>query len=184
MRASACCSWAVCRRSVGPLNDSMLVARKLVDLTRIVCASPNYLARHGRPTEPSDLVRHSCLTLSGRLPDAVTWPFRVNGKLIRINVGGPVIADSADMLLKLAIEGVGILRLGEHIVAGSIEKGLLEPLLQDVQDPQSYPLCALMPPGRHQTLKVRAFLDFLIERLGSAPWRIGVKANRRRKFNR
>jgi DNA-binding transcriptional LysR family regulator len=44
-------------------------------------------------------------------------------------------------------------------------------LLQDVQDPQSYPLCALMPSGRHQVPKVRAFIDFLIERLGSAPWR-------------
>ena len=48
---------------MGPLEDSGLVSRKIVDLTRIVCASPSYLAKHGRPVEPSDLVRHACLTL-------------------------------------------------------------------------------------------------------------------------
>jgi DNA-binding transcriptional LysR family regulator len=165
---------------MGPLNDSGLVARKIVDLNRVVCASPSYLARRGRPVQPSDLVQHSCLTLS-RNPGSATWPFRANGKLVRVDVKGPISADSADMLLKLAIEGAGILHLSEHVVASSIQKGLLQPLLQDVQDPETYPLCALLPPGRHQAPKVRAFLDFLIERLGSAPWRIGGRRNRGRK---
>jgi DNA-binding transcriptional LysR family regulator len=158
---------------MGPLNDSGLVARKIVDLTRVVCASPSYLARHSRPVRPSDLVRHSCLTLS-RNPGSATWPFQLNGELVRVDVRGPISADSADMLLKLAIEGAGILRQSEHVVANAIQKGLLEPLLQDVQDPEKYPLLALLPPGRHQAPKVRAFLDFLIERLGSAPWRNGL----------
>ena len=161
---------------IGELNDSALVARKIVDLTRIVCASPSYLARHGRPVRPADLVQHSCLTLS-RNPGSVTWPFRVDGELVQVDVKGPVSADSADMLLGLAIEGAGILRLSEHVVAEAIQKGQLEPLLQDVQDPEKYPLWALLPPGRHQAPKVRAFLDFLIERLGPAPWRTDSKTN-------
>ena len=168
---------------MGPLNDSGLVARKIVDLARIVCASPSYLARHGRPLQPSDLIRHSCLTLS-RNPGSATWPFRTNGKVVQINVKGPISADSADMLLKLAIEGAGILRLSEHVVAGSIQNGQLQPLLQDAQDPETYPLCALLPPGRHQAPKVRAFIDFLIERLGSALWRVGITRNRVRKAMR
>jgi DNA-binding transcriptional LysR family regulator len=77
------------------------------------------------------------------------------------------------MLLQLAIGGAGILRLSEHVVARSIHEGLLQPLLQDAQDPETYPLYALLPPGRHQAPKVRVFIDFLIERLGSAPWRTG-----------
>lgn len=157
---------------MGPLEDSALVSRKIVDLSRIVCASPDYLARHGRPAKPADLVGHACLTLS-RNPGSTSWPFRINGKLTRIDVKGPLSADSADMLLQLAIGGAGILRLSEHVVARSIHEGLLQPLLQDVQDPQSYPLFALLPPGRHQAPKVKAFIDFLIERLGSAPWRVG-----------
>ena len=159
---------------MGPLEDSGLVARKIVDLRRVVCASPAYLARHGRPAEPADLVRHACLTLS-RNPGSASWPFRVDGKLVRIDVKGPVSADSADMLLQLAIGGAGILRLSEHVVAPSIREGLLQPLLQDAQDPENYPLFALLPPGRHQAPKVRVFVDFLIERLGSAPWRMGVE---------
>src|SRR5262252_1132286 len=168
---------------IGELNDSALVARKIVDLTRIVCASPSYLARHGRPVRPADLAQHSCLTLS-RNPGAATWPFRVDGELVQIDVKGTVSADSADMLLKLAIEGAGILRISEHVVAEAIAKGQLEPLLQDVQDPEKYPLWALLPPGRHQAPKVRAFLDFLIERLGPAPWRTGSTANNARTARR
>jgi DNA-binding transcriptional LysR family regulator len=155
---------------MGPLEDSGLVSRKIVDLSRVVCASPGYLARHGRPAEPADLVRHACLTLT-RNPGSASWPFRVNGKLTRIDVKGPVSADSAEMLLQLAIGGAGILRLSEHVVARSIHEGLLQPVLQDAQDPETYPLFALQPPGRHQAPKVRVFIDFLIERLGAAPWR-------------
>src|ERR1700730_12483180 len=165
---------------IGPIENSGLVSRKIVDLTRVVCASPSYLARHGRPAEPGDLVRHACLTLS-RNPGSGSWQFRINGRLTRIDVKGPASADSADMLLRLAIEGVGILRVSEHVVARSIHEGLLQALLQDAQDPESYPLYALLPPGRHQAPKVRVFIDFLIERLGSAPWRIGARRNRGRK---
>ena len=78
----------------------------------------------------------------------------------------------------LAIGGAGILRLSEHVVARSIHEGLLEPLLQDAHYPETYPLFALQPPGRHQAPKLRAFIAFLIERLGSAPWRMGAKRNR------
>jgi DNA-binding transcriptional LysR family regulator len=168
---------------MGALDDSALVARKIVDLSRIVCASPAYLARHGRPVRPADLAQHSCLTLS-RNPGATTWPFRHRGELVQIDVKGTVSADSADMLLKLAIEGAGILRISEHVVAEAIAKGQLEPLLQDVQDPEKYPLWALLPPGRHQAPKIRAFLDFLIERLGSAPWRNGSRPDHGRRRRR
>jgi DNA-binding transcriptional LysR family regulator len=168
---------------MGDLNDSALVARKIVDLTRIVCASPSYLARHGRPERPEDLAHHSCLTLS-RNPGSATWPFRVDRELVQVNVNGAVSADSADMLLGLAIEGAGILRLSEHVVADAIHTGQLEPLLQGVQDPEKYPLWALLPPGRHQAPKVRVFLDFLSERLGSTPWRTDSGASHRGKSGR
>jgi DNA-binding transcriptional LysR family regulator len=132
--------------------------------------SPRYLARYGRPVRPSDLAHHSCLTLN-RIPESATWSFRVNGQLTRVDVKGPLSADSADLLARLAIEGAGIVRLGEIAVAGAIQNGLLEPLLQDSHEPESFPLWALMPPGRQRALKVKVFLDFLVERLGSAPWR-------------
>ena len=140
---------------MGALDDSALVARKIVDLRRIVCASPGYLARHGRPVRPADLAHHSCLTLS-RNPGAATWPFRFNGELVQIDVKGTVSADSADMLLGLAIEGAGILRISEHVVAEAIEKGQLEPLLQNVQDPEKYPLWGFGVIGASTRCRVRA----------------------------
>jgi len=155
---------------VGPLNDSTLIACRIVNLTQVVCASPKYLARHGRPVRPSDLTRHACLTLS-HFPGANKWPFRVGGERVEVEVKGPVVADSAHMLLRLAIEGVGIIRFGDNIVARAIQEGLLEPLLQDLQEPENFPLWALLPPGRQRTPKVRVFLDFLTERFGGAPWR-------------
>jgi len=67
-----------------------------------------------------------------------------------VDVKGPIVADSADMLLKLAIAGAGIVRLGDIIVARAIQQGLLEPLLQDSEVPMGFPFWALMPPGRQR----------------------------------
>ena len=75
------------------------------------------------------------------------------------------------MLLRLAIEGAGIIRLGDYVVASAIRSGLLEPILEDFQEPENYPLWAVLPPGRLQTPKIRAFLDFLVANFSSAPWR-------------
>jgi DNA-binding transcriptional LysR family regulator len=154
----------------GELSSSTLVARKIADLTQVICASPHYLARHGRPEMPSDLARHSCLTLSRR-PETSVWRFRVNNRIVPIEVKGSACADSADMLVRLAIEGVGIVRLGEIAVASAIQKGLLQPLLQEMHQPESYPLWAVVPPGRQRALKVKVFLDFLSTHFATQPWR-------------
>lgn len=119
---------------IGALSDSALIARKIIDLTRTVCASPSDLARHGRPLRPADLVHHSCLTLSRNLGSA-SWPFRLGGEQVLVDVKGLVTADSADMLLGLAIEGAGILRLSEHVVAEAIQKGQLEPYCRTFKIP-------------------------------------------------
>jgi DNA-binding transcriptional LysR family regulator len=95
----------------------------------------------------------------------------MKGARVRVDVKGPIIADSAHMLLELAIEGAGIIRFGDIIVARAIQEGLLVPLLQDFQEPEKYPLWAILPPGRQRTPKVKVFLDFVMERFGSAPWR-------------
>jgi len=166
----------------GQLTDSTLVACKIVDLTQVICASPQYLARHGRPAIPSDLVRHSCLTLN-RGADSAIWSFRTNGEVVPVKVGGAVSADSADVLVKMAVEGVGIVRLGELALARVIQKGLLEPLLKDAYEPESYPLWAVLPPGRQRARAVKVFLEFLIERFRLAPWRTSARDARQAPMN-
>jgi DNA-binding transcriptional LysR family regulator len=71
----------------------------------------------------------------------------------------------------MVFEGVGIVRFGDNVVARAIQAGLLEPLLQDWEEPENFPLWAILPPGRQRAPKVKVFLDFLAERFGSAPWR-------------
>jgi DNA-binding transcriptional LysR family regulator len=154
----------------GQLSSSSLIASKIIDLTQIVCASPEYLARNGRPIVPSELTRHRCLTLNG-ISEPGTWNFKQGTDRIVIDVNSVLSADSSDVLVRLACEGVGIVRLGELAVARAISNGLLEPLLQDVQVRESYPLWALLPPGRQRSSKVKVFLEFVKERIGSAPWR-------------
>jgi DNA-binding transcriptional LysR family regulator len=155
---------------VGPLGNSSFGARKIADLTQVVCASPAYLARQGRPVHPRDLAQHACLTLN-HIQDSRTWSFNVAGETVRVDVKGPVTADSAHMLLKLATDGVGVIRFGDIIVAKAIRDGLLVPLLEDLQEPESFPLWAISQPGRHRMPRVKVFLDFLMERFGEAPWR-------------
>jgi DNA-binding transcriptional LysR family regulator len=103
----------------GKLLDSSLIACKIVDLTQIICASPEYLARHGRPLIPSDLTRHRCLILNG-IPEPTTWTFHGDNGRVAVEVRGAVSADSSDVLLRLAMEGVGIVRLGELAVARAV----------------------------------------------------------------
>ena len=154
----------------GKLPNSSLIACKIVDLTQIVCASPAYLARHGRPLVPSDLTRHRCLVLNG-IPEPTTWKFHDGTGAVAVEIKGAVSADSSDVLLRLAVEGVGIVRLGELAVGRALRNGSLEPLLLSVQVNEGYPLWALLPPGRQRSPKVKVFLEFLNERLGLAPWR-------------
>ena len=161
----------------GNLSDLTLVARKIADLTQVICASPKYLASHGKPTHPRDLVHHSCLSLI-RGPEPSPWSFRIDGHVVPVDIKRRLSSDSADLLVRLAVEGAGIVRLGEIAVASAIQKGLLVPLLQDAHEPENYPLWALMPPGRQRALKVKVFLEFLVERFGPAPWR--TQAARRR----
>ena len=155
---------------VGPLGKSALVARKIAGLTQIVCASPAYLARRGRPVHPGDLAQHACLTLS-HIPASRIWSFVAGGETIRVEVSGAAAADSAHMLLKLAIAGVGIIRFGDIIVAQAIRDGQLMPVLEDWQEPESFPLWALHQTGRQRTPRVKAFVDFLTEHFGQTPWR-------------
>jgi DNA-binding transcriptional LysR family regulator len=108
-----------------------------------------------------------------------TWLFKTDGKPIAVEVSGPVSADSSDVLVRLAVEGVGIVRLGELAVARALMNGSLVPLLQDVQVQEGYPLWALLPPGRQRSPKVKVFLEFLAEYLGRSPWRASLQTAKR-----
>jgi DNA-binding transcriptional LysR family regulator len=154
----------------GHLADSTLIARKICDWERSICASPAYLAAHGTPKKPDDLLKHNCINVNGS-PHLNRWPFENRSGVHTVEVGGKLSANNAETILQLGEAGLGIIRLGDVIVAESVRAGRLVRLLTNVHRPEPLPLQAVYPQGRHRSPKVVAFVDFLIERFSSMPWR-------------
>ncbi len=173
---------------LGPLGDANLVARKLTDFTRVVCAAPAYLARHGTPRTPDDLAQHNCLTLGG-VSGQREWPFEGRDGVRQVPVHGTITVNNAETLYELALLGIGVIRLSDVIVGPAIRDGRLVPLLVDVHRPEALPLYAVYPASRYRPLKVGAMVDFLQEKCADPPWKLPpalpagrtVAAARRRK---
>jgi DNA-binding transcriptional LysR family regulator len=154
----------------GPVDDPSLVVRKFGEIQRGLFASPEYLAHRGTPRTPEQLRDHDCIVL--RLsPSSLRWPFRINGKLRIIDIRSRVLVDSGEAALRLAIAGGGITRLADLISAQALGEGRLKSVLTESHVVEPVPLSAVYPQGRHRMPKVRAFLDFLVERFGHIPWR-------------
>jgi DNA-binding transcriptional LysR family regulator len=148
---------------MGELKDSSLVARKLCESRRIICASPDYLTIYGEPKKAADLRDHNCLTMSGA-PTFNQWTLKTSKGRETIQVDGDFIADKVDMLHQHALQGGGLVRLAEFTVEADIAAGRLVPVLercnQEVQE-----VHAVYPHREHLPSKVRVFIDFLLEHL-------------------
>ena len=145
---------------VGPLSDSNLVLVPLGTVSRIIAASPAYLDKHGTPQTPQGLMRHNCLLLSG-FARLAHWPLFENGKRVLLPVKGNVTTGSADVLLDMALAGIGIARFGDFLAEAAVADGRLIPVLSDCHDTDPTPLSALVLPGRQNIPRVRALVDFL-----------------------
>jgi DNA-binding transcriptional LysR family regulator len=154
----------------GSVQEPSLVTRKFAEIRRGLFAAPEYLKHRGTPRTPSDLREHTCITLKLSASSHL-WPFHDGGKVGTIDVGSRVLVDSGEAALRLAVAGGGIARLADLIVADALREGRLEPVLAPTHVAEPIPLSAVYPHGRHRMPKVRAFLDFLVERFSGAPWR-------------
>ncbi|MCB9766126.1 MAG: LysR family transcriptional regulator [Alphaproteobacteria bacterium] len=161
----------------GTLQDSSLIARKLGAAPRVVCASPDYLARRGRPTRPEDLRDHDCLRY-GYEATGSSWKLS-EGVVVQVN--GPLVANNGELLRKAAVRGLGVCLLPRFMVGPDLVYGRLIPLLEDFTD-RSGGVYALYPHNRHLSAKVRAFVDFAVEWLGPVPpWELCEKATHLRR---
>jgi DNA-binding transcriptional LysR family regulator len=144
----------------GWLGDSTLVARKLHDAKRLICASPRYLEKQGSPRVPADLLRHNCLTLAG-FGQFNEWPFHTSEGINRLAVSGSLATDNADVLLDATVAGLGIARLADFVVARARQEGALVPLLEETHLSEPFPVHVVTVPGRHRTPRVKAFTEFM-----------------------
>jgi DNA-binding transcriptional LysR family regulator len=145
---------------MGELKDSSLVARKLCESRRIICASPEYLAIHGEPAKPRDLLEHNCLRMSSA-PAFNQWALSTTRGRKLIDVTGDFLADKIDMLHQHALQGGGLARLAEFTVAEDIESGRLVPVLAEYNREVQL-VHAVYPHRQYLPSKVRVFVDFLL----------------------
>lgn len=145
-----------------------LVARKLAPIRRAVVAAPAYLKRNRRPANPKDLNTHNCLYYPLLTPEQ-RWHFRRASKTESVPISGNFRVNSSEALHQAALAGLGIALLPTFIVGADIQAGRLKPLLTQFE-PAASAVYAVYLPTRYLAPKVRALIDFLLEKFGSEPY--------------
>jgi DNA-binding transcriptional LysR family regulator len=149
----------------GPMPDSLLMARRLGENGRTIVASPHYLAQWGTPEIPEDLAQHNCLNFNFRRAEPI-WPFRKDGETIALAVRGSVEANSGETLLQLALDGVGVARLGNFGITRALAEGRLVPLLEPFNPGDREIFHAVFMGGANMPARIRLFVDYLAECYG------------------
>ena len=147
---------------VGAMDDSSLIAHKLMPCSFHLCASADYLNQHGRPKHPNELTKYNCLIYSrGRYPE--TWSFQdAQSKRFNVRVTGNLHSDTGSLLMNAALNHAGIFMAPTFMVRSALKRGRLETVL-DTYMPTETGLYAVYPYSKLVSKKVRVFVDFLVE---------------------
>jgi DNA-binding transcriptional LysR family regulator len=153
---------------MGALPDSALVARKLGQSRRVVCASPDYLARKGTPQTPDDLLHHDCIRFNFRR-SSTHWLFRQGGEDRPLPVTGNLLVNNGGTAKQLAIAGAGVARLAVFHVAADIASGALVPVLEAYNPGDVELIHAIYVGGGPVPSRVRVFIDYMADVLAKSP---------------
>lgn len=148
---------------VGTLSDETLIAMRLGEVRRVMCASPGYLASQGVPATPEDLVRHEVISFEHvALP--TTWTFESGGSGRSVTFRSRLSVDTIDAAIDAGLAGAGLIRAMSYQVAQLVRAGRLQLVLESFESP---PLPVHLMYARHSRLplKLRAFIDFAVPRL-------------------
>jgi LysR family transcriptional activator of dmlA len=148
----------------GALPDKRLNARRIMSNRRFLCASPAYLERHGTPASLADLANHRCI-IHRQNDDAYgIWRFLHHDHTEVVKVHGMLSSNDGDIVLGWALDGQGILIRSEWDLAKYLDSGRLKIVLPEFTLPAA-DLFVYYPSRRNQTIRARAFIDFLAEHL-------------------
>ncbi|ACY14601.1 LysR family transcriptional regulator [Haliangium ochraceum] len=147
---------------MGALDDSTLVARRVLSPRWVTLAAPAYLARHGTPGRPEDLAEHACIRFRAPWGREVAWSFRGErgAEPIALAAAGPIDIDSGPLLLDAAAAGLGICQVLDFMAAAQLESGRLVEILGAYASPGPA-IHALCLPAQRSAPRVRALMDFL-----------------------
>ena len=145
---------------IGTLSDSSLVARRLAQMDGWILASPAYLARHGTPAHPRELIHHSNLIYT-HSQEPITLPFSSGQESLEVTLPSRCAANSIALVRQITLRGLGIGFLPTLLARDDVASGRLVRLLPAWQS-TSLPLYAVYPSRQHLARKVRAFVDLLV----------------------
>jgi LysR family transcriptional activator of dmlA len=162
----------VCVR-FGEPPDARVIARKIADNRRLLCASPGYLAKRGMPRTPADLARHDCISIHHGEDAYGLWRFTNGRRSESVKVTGSMSTNDGDIAVAWALDGHGILMRAEWDVAKYLRSGRLRQVLENYATSPA-DIYAVYP-NRHQSARrVTAFVNFLSEALGSTAKRMAA----------
>jgi DNA-binding transcriptional LysR family regulator len=153
---------------VGPMRNSSLKARKLFESRVVVIASPDYLAKYGMPSHPRDLAGHNCLNFNFRRA-LNEWPFKnpETGETEMLEVSGNFLSNNGATAQQMCLAGLGVARLGLFHVREDIMEGRVVLLLEDYNPGDMELIHAVFVGHDYLAARVRSFVDFLAENIGS-----------------
>lgn len=144
------------------LKDSTLIARKLAEDHRIICASPDYLEKFGEPTSPSDLANHNCINLIG----LENWTFEISTGQLEIKTSGSLRVDNGEALRDACVAGLGISINSTWSVYQALQKGELVHIMKGYPLASETAIWAVYPSSRLLAPKVRVFIDYFAQFFG------------------
>lgn len=142
-------------------DDARLVARPVLAMQELTCASPHYLARHGEPQTPMQLSGHRCL-LNSHYSGREEWLYHQQHELLRVQVAGSFASNHYSLLKKAALLGAGIARLPSYMLHAELADGRLHWLLRDYQT-RSVPLFLVHPYQSQMPKRVQVLADYLTD---------------------
>jgi DNA-binding transcriptional LysR family regulator len=145
---------------LGRPQDSSLVARRLMTSPRQLYASPDYIKRYGMPQAPEELTNHRCI--HALVDGSRKWRF--DQPAVSVPINPVLLVNNITFAREAALAGVGIINVPAFIAEPCVESGTLVRVLEQTELPSSE-LYALYPSRRFQAMKVKAFLDFVVDRL-------------------
>ena len=154
--------------SITETPPAHLAGRPLCQVQQILCASPTYLAAHGTPQHPEDLLRHQCLYLDEHPADRC-WHFSQGQQHAQVSVQGRLASNHSEVRLNGALQHLGIACLPHFTAAVALAEGALQPVLSDWRYSGAYQgsAWALYPSNRHVPPRLRVLIDFLAEKLAA-----------------
>ena len=126
----------------------------------VIAAAPSYLAAHGRPRHPKDLAEHACIRHRFASGVVAGWEFECDGRIIRVNPDGPLVANTLEMEVAAAVAGLGLISTFEEVLRPDLDRGALVPVMEEWWQGFSGPFL-YYPSRTHMPVPLRAFVDFL-----------------------